>query len=126
MKTWQVFLFTLFIASISNAATSFFNTYGGGSSNECGEIITTKDSGFAICGTASVQSGGQTDFYLLKLDSAGGVIFTKTFGGGLVDHANAIVQLNDGGYIIAGYSNSFSSNNDYDGWVVRTDSIGNE
>src|ERR1051325_5243185 len=66
------------------------------------------------------------DAYLLKTDSAGKLLWSKTFGSNLYEEGNAAIQTIDGGYAIAGQTNSFgqagSVRNVY---LVKTDSIGN-
>jgi hypothetical protein len=51
-------------------------------------------------------------------------IFNKTFGGGNRDCAAAVQQTSDGGYILAGYTESFGAGG-YDFWLIRTDAEGN-
>jgi FlgD Ig-like domain len=53
------------------------------------------------------------------------VLWEKTFGGNLKDGANSIQETNDGGYIMTGYSTSYSLGS-YDIWLVKTDAEGNE
>ena len=49
-----------------------------------------------------------------------------SFGGTKEDQGRAVIQTIDGGYVIAGYSESFGSDNDLDVYVVRTDVDGTE
>jgi len=53
------------------------------------------------------------------------ITFMKTFGGSLKDIANSVQQTFDGGYIIAGYTESYGNGNE-DFWLLKTDSQGNE
>ena len=48
--------------------------------------------------------------------------FDKTFGSANKDVATCVVQSNDGGYIVAGYTEISSSNDDY--WIVKIDAFG--
>jgi hypothetical protein len=50
---------------------------------------------------------GSTDMWVLKLDISGNVFWQKTYGGTEYDFANAIQQTSDGGYIVAGETESF-------------------
>ncbi|MCW4047908.1 MAG: FecR family protein [Candidatus Bathyarchaeota archaeon] len=110
-------------------------TYGEGS--ELGtlhlySLVQTKDSGYAFAG-AVTPYGGSTDFFLMKVDSAGNLKWTKTYDGGtrqepsgnLVntdDEAYSLIQTKDGGYALAGQSRVYGTS---DFWLVKTDSSGN-
>jgi parallel beta-helix repeat protein len=85
-------------------------------------MLQTRDGGYVLAG----YIGGSSDFWLAKLDSAGTLLWTKTFGGTGTDRAYSVVQTNDGGYAVAGETNSFSVGGEYDFWLVKTDAAGNE
>jgi hypothetical protein len=103
----------------------FRRTYGLGSINEGRCVIQSSDNGYVVCGSTTPYSGGQTDFYLLKTDSTGIPEYQKSFGSPGIDQSFALVQLPDSGFLLAGYSNGYSSNNDYDAALIRTDKNGN-
>ena len=77
-----------------------------------------------ICGTTSSYGAGQTDIYLLKIDTAGKFQWQNTIGGIDVENCFSIKQTSDSGFIICGYTNSFGAGG-YDAYLVKTDSIGN-
>jgi hypothetical protein len=60
----------------------------------------------------------------LKLDSTGNVTWQKTYGGESYDGAYSIHQTSEGGYIVAGYTESFGAGS-HDFWVLKLDSTGN-
>ena len=72
----------------------------------------TSDSGFIVAGIsestdiAGCTQSGLGDFYVAKLDSAGAVTWQKMFGGSNMDYINAVRQTSDGGYVVAGSSQS--------------------
>jgi parallel beta-helix repeat protein len=87
-------------------------------------LIQTSDGGYALAGSAASRSPGDSDFWLLKINPEGNVQWTKTFGGLDDDNANSVVQSSDGGYVLAGSTNSFGAGGS-DAWLVKTDSMGN-
>lgn len=107
----------------------------GGSNEDRGyQVIETADNGYLISGTTFSNDGdvtgyhGGRDIWLTKLDASGVIQWQKTFGGS--NNEDAIVkQTSDGGYIIAGSSNSndgnvTNNNGSKDFWVVKTDTNG--
>jgi hypothetical protein len=87
------------------------------------KLVQTNDSGYAICGYANLVQGGNNDFYLAKTDSSGNLEWNKTFGGEGQEFGRAIVKSNDGGYVLAGYTETYGAGV-RDAWLVKTDSNG--
>jgi len=82
----------------------------------------TKDGGYIItCGLQ--KPGKEDDFYLAKTDSAGNLLWGKTFGGAFADDAFSVQQTSDEGFIISGLTLSFGQGNT-DVYLVRTDKSG--
>ncbi|MFO0321489.1 MAG: hypothetical protein ACK504_03580, partial [Bacteroidota bacterium] len=69
------------------------------------------------------QLGYETQALLISLDSLGGFIWAKQIGGLKNEGAKSIKQTKDKGFIIAGYTNSFSVGNS-DIYLIKTDSLG--
>ena len=61
---------------------------------------------------------------VLKLDNAGEFMWSKTYGGQGNDIGKDIIQTSDGGYIITGYTKSYSSGGDSDLWLIKTNANG--
>jgi uncharacterized delta-60 repeat protein len=98
-------------------------TYGGGDYDKAYSIQQTNDGGYIVLGnTESFGAGGQ-DIWVLKLSSEGDIEWQKTYGGSDADEAHSILQTSDGGYIVAGYTNSFGAGW-YDFWVLKFSSDG--
>jgi len=97
--------------------------FGGLGDDEGQKIIQTFDTGYAIIGSTGSFGNGSSDMYLLKLDKAGFLQWSKTFGGTNVENGYGIVQLKDSGYIVVGNTNS-KGYGGYDGYIVRTNKVG--
>ena len=104
--------------------TLWTRTYGGGSSDYGYSIRqTVPDGGYIIAGSSFSYGEGSYDIYYLKTDANGEVDWARTYGGTGTDHGVSIRQTLDGGYIIAGYTNS-SGAGGYDALLAKTDSSG--
>ncbi|MEN8207940.1 MAG: T9SS type A sorting domain-containing protein [Candidatus Fermentibacteria bacterium] len=103
----------------------WFQTYGysGTSSSDGGHSVQqTADGGYIITGDTS--GSGLYDLYLIKTDSSGNELWSKTYGGPIFEGGKSVQQTIDGGYIISGYTNSSGAGMD-DIWLIRTDASGN-
>jgi hypothetical protein len=100
-------------------------TYGGSEWDDARSIVSTTDGGYAIVGDTHSFGAGNGDFWLVKIDSFGNVQWNMTYGGAGYDEAFCVVQTTDGGYALAGDSDSFGDG-DQDFWLVKTDSSGNQ
>jgi predicted secreted protein len=99
-------------------------TYGGTGTETSGDMCLTSDGGYAMSGyTTSIGAGGQ-DFWLVKTDAAGNMLWNKTYGGTGNEYAYHVEQSLDGGYALLGQTNSLGAGgNDF--WLVKTDASGN-
>ncbi len=88
-------------------------------------VKQTIDGGYIVVGGTKSFGSGSYDVYLVKTDANGNKIWQKTFGGSYEDWGYSVCQLNDGGYIISGFTSSFGSGMG-DVWIIRTDSLGNK
>jgi uncharacterized repeat protein (TIGR01451 family) len=109
----------------------------GGSSNDFGySIQQTFDGGYVVAGSSNSTNGvasgnhGVEDFWVVKLDAGGNLQWQKCLGGTGTDFANSIQQTSDGGYVVAGCTQSIDgdvsgNHGGYDSWVVKLDAGGN-
>jgi predicted secreted protein len=96
-------------------------TYGGTDTDEAYALVQTGDGGYALAGYTWSFGAGSNDFWLVKTNSAGTMQWNRTYGGTSRDEAYALVQTGDGGYALAGYTESFGTGDDLDFWLVKTD-----
>jgi hypothetical protein len=120
-------------------------TYGGSNSDFCfWNILNYWDSGYILGGTTESMDGdvignhGSIDYWVLRVDSLGNILWKKCYGGSGGERLNGIDLDTDGGIILAGISNSGSGDVSgihfgwqcipypcEDFWVVKIDSLGN-
>jgi hypothetical protein len=101
--------------------TLWTRTYGGNGSDGGYSMQQTTDNGFIIAGCTSSFGAGGDDFYLVKTDSQGDTLWTRTFGGSSDEQARCVQQTTDGGFVVAGYTMSVDL---WSVFVVKTDSQG--
>lgn len=100
-------------------------TFGGVADEQAVSVQQTNDSGFIILGSTRSFGHGQSDAWLIKIDTNGNATWRKTFGGPETDGPVSVQQTRDNGYVFTGLTYSYG-NGDGDCWVVKTDENGNE
>ncbi len=99
----------------------------GGSGRDIGSSVRqTADGGFVVAGISNSSGAGDYDLFVLRTDNAGKALpgWPKTFGGAGADEGYCVRQTADGGFIVAGTTES-SGAGDFDAYLVRTDKDGN-
>ncbi|MEH6405994.1 MAG: cadherin domain-containing protein, partial [Leeuwenhoekiella sp.] len=98
-------------------------------------VIATKDGGYLIGGTKEYDEPdkGYYDFFVVKITETGNLSWSKIIGGDDTDVLSSMIALDDGGYLLCGWS---SSNKSYDKsenskgagdyWVIKVDNSGNK
>jgi len=103
---------------------TFQKTFGGFGNEKANSIQQTLDGGFIITGGTENFAPTAPDVYLIKTDANGDTMWTKTFGGDSIDEGWSVQQTADGGYIIAGNTQSFGAASE-SVYLIKTDAIGN-
>src|SRR6185436_3754637 len=143
MKTFAkiilVFIFNLlcYIPFLYSQAPSiqWQKTFGGTQFDQVESVIQTFDGGFAAAGIATSTNGNVTgnhgfgDFWIIKMNAAGTLLWQKSYGGSADEGAFSIAQTADSGFVVAGSSTSVNGNvtlnhglNDY--WIIKLNSAG--
>lgn len=104
--------------------TLWTKTYGGTNMNFGYCVEQTSDGGYIVTGYTNSFGAGIYDVYLIKIDSIGNLLWTKTYGGTNIDYGYSVQQTIDGGYIISGCTGSYGVGN-YDFYLIKTDANGN-
>lgn len=87
-----------------------------------GSLIETSDSGFALAGY-KLDGNESCDFWLVKTNASGIMEWNQTYGGEAFDSASSLVETSDGGFALAGVTESFGAGGT-DFWLIKTDGYG--
>lgn len=109
-------------------------SFGGTGNEQATSVMQTNDGGFIVTGhsyssDSDITNHGGADYWVLKLDTEGNLVWQKSFGGSDEDVANAIQQTSDGGFIVAGKSESDNGDvsplyDKHDFWIVKLSAAG--
>jgi len=120
----------------SNANIQWQKSLGGSANELARSIQQTTDGGYIFVGYSDSNDGdvvgnqGIIDYWIVKLDNTGSIQWQKSLGGSNFDYGWSIRQAIDGGYIVAGYSNSnngsvTSNHGSNDCWILKLNNLGN-
>jgi predicted secreted protein len=112
-----------FVKTDSAGSMQWNKTYGGTNDDIATSLVQTSEGGYAIGGETSSSGAGSSDFWLVKTDAEGNMQWNETYGGANQEEAWSVVQTSDGGYAIAGWTDSFGAGGG-DFWLVKTDAKG--
>lgn len=117
------------IKTDSNGNKEWSQTFGEARWDQANSVQQTADGGYILAGVTDWYPqepwwvGG--DFYLIKTNYLGNEEWSQTFGGEGSECAWSVQQTTDGGYILAGCTDSFGAGDD-DAYLIKTDYLGNE
>lgn len=124
-------------------------SYGGDGIDMLNSLVITRDGGMLLGGTSNSQKGfdktdasfGGDDYWVLRLDPFGNILWQKTYGGKGEDKLTKVIETQDGGFLIGGSSSSSrmfdaskqevienakseNSRGNLDYWVIKVDAHG--
>jgi hypothetical protein len=113
----------------------WIKSYGGSSSDRINQIITLQDGNYLLAGYTYSNNNditvnrGMVDFWMLKLDQNGNIMWSRTYGGSDDDFASALAEDSNGDIIIVGNSTSIDFDvagnyGEWDAWIIKTNAIG--
>ena len=98
--------------------------YGGVGQDGASSVEQTGDGGYILAGYTYSNSFGINDVFLIKTDMNGDTLWTRIYGGTGGDPANCVVHTSDGGYILAGWSQSYGLGNNGQACLLKIDANG--
>ena len=106
-----------------NGEHEWNQTFGGTETERGFATICTDDGGYLTMGNTASFGNGGTDYYLVKSDNFGNLMWNETYGGAEADTPSSIIETADGGYAVAGHTYSFGAG-ESDVWLLGIDSNG--
>ncbi|HRF75196.1 MAG TPA: gliding motility-associated C-terminal domain-containing protein [Chitinophagales bacterium] len=102
-----------------------------------GSIMLAGISSSPVSGEKSQPSWGYYDYWMIKIDADGNYLWDKRFGTTASENLTCIVQTQDGGFVLGGYTEGDNNGDktqpawedgsyEYDYWIVKTDAVGNK
>ncbi len=120
--TQLVMIVVLLLGSHAQAQeVVWVKTYGGYGSDRAWGSCPTADGGFVLVGFTTVY-GYDIQIYMVKTDSKGDTLWTRVYGGYGWDQANSVQPTADGGYVMAGWGDSYG--NAVQAYLIKTNSRG--
>ena len=114
--------------SLAQPSSDWSIVLGGDGDDFAHGVALSGDGGFVIAGETGSYGAGSQDAWLVKLNSEGDEVWSRTFGGSEGDIAFSVQRTLDGGYVLAGKTHSFggatASSSNF--WLIKTDSEGQE
>ncbi|MCU0324793.1 MAG: hypothetical protein MUF45_06010 [Spirosomaceae bacterium] len=141
MKTTIIHLMLICLCNVCSAqlpTLEWQKTIGGAFYDRLYSIIETKDGNYVMVGYSTSNysfdvpfpNRGYDDVLIAKMTKDGNLLWTKAYGGGGVDIAYEVVEMNDGNLYVAGETNStnydfISQHGQTDGFLLKLDALGN-
>lgn len=109
--------------------------FGGTNNDRAHSVVQSDDDGFVMAGFTESDdydisnTNGSYDFWVIKVDAFGNLVWEQTFGGEGIEVSYDIAKTSDGGFVVVG--NTFSTNGDIllnhgesDMWIIKLDEEG--
>lgn len=107
----------------SDGSMAWSKTYGGEGGDFAMNILPFQSGGALVVGNNGSIAGKSYDFWAFRINSEGGLVWEKTYGGSNDDRVAGICSTADGKIILTGYTTSYG-NGTQDAWVVSINDLG--
>lgn len=115
---------SVYVVRVSSDGDSLWAvTYGGNRADLGYSVEVTPDGGYLFAGATASFGAGSTDGYLVKTDSLGNLEWEQTYGGAWDDRLYSVCLAMDGGYLLAGTTDSYGAGK-LDMYMIKTTPLG--
>jgi hypothetical protein len=112
------------IKTDANGVAQWTRTYGGANWDGAFSVDVATDGGYIIAGQTASSGAGNTEGWLLRTDTTGDTLWTRTYGGSDEDEFRSIAETSSDRIVLAGQTKS-SGSGDFDVWLTEVDLGGN-
>lgn len=110
--------------------------FGGTNNDRAHAVVQADDGGFVMAGFSESDdfdisnTKGSYDFWVLKINTQGDLVWERSFGGTGIEISQDIVKTEDGNYVVTGHTfsndtNVSKNNGESDVWMIKIDDSGN-
>lgn len=99
-----------FVKTDMNGDTLWTSVIGGQGWDESMDIIE-QPNGYIVCGGSNSEGNSDYDMILMQLDFSGNLVWVKQYGGIHVEDAYCVQEVPGEGYVLAGYTETYSYSN---------------
>jgi len=103
--------------------TLWMRAIGGDGMDYGYDVCESDDGGYVIAGFTTSSGAGAEDVYIVKIDSSGNTVWSRTYGGSEPDEGYSIYATGDGHYVVSGRTDSYGSGHN-DLYLLKLDSAG--
>ncbi|MCB0402027.1 MAG: gliding motility-associated C-terminal domain-containing protein [Flavobacteriales bacterium] len=113
-----------YLVKLSNAGTIQWESRITGNGHDYyRDVLETQAGEFMLIGTTNSYGAGNSDFFVVKFSAAGNLIWTKTYGGSITEHATSIIEISPNNFVICGSTETYGAGSD-DGMLLSIDQNG--
>lgn len=109
----------------ANGGQLWSQTYGGEDKDNGWSVIEAENGDLVLFGFTRSFGAGGLDFYLVRTDSSGHLLWERTYGGLEDEYGWDLSPTSDGGFVLAGQTESYG-NGGIDGYLIKVDQSGEQ
>ncbi len=111
--------YDMYVIKVDPAGVAQWKKSFGGAARDYGmSVQQTTDGGYIVTGYTYSYGEGESDLWLIKLDSKGNQLWNRTFGGPATDDGRCVREIAVGQYIVTGYTASLGAG-ERDIWLIK-------
>lgn len=123
IRSLGTILLFCFSGTLSFGQTTWRTAFGAFGPDEATCVALASNGDIIAAGSTGSFGNGSSDAYLLRVSAEGALIWSTPIGGGQIDKVEGLELLEDGSFVLVGYSNGGGAGG-YDGWLVKVDPLG--